>query len=109
MRASVADTFRRVAFQRSFAHRSCSHREAVEDRTSMARACPHCEEGGSDWVDLRMCLSCAERSAAAIARQDRHARAHFEATGHPLSARSSPARRGSGAMSDRAYLTSVEA
>ena len=83
MRAAIADTFRRVAFQRSFAHRPCSHLADVEDRTSTVRACPSCTARGSRWVHLRMCqtcgaIGCCDSSGA------RHARAHFEATGHPI-------------------------
>ena len=104
MREQVADTFRRVAFQRSFAHRLCAHLDGVADRTSTARACPHCEEGGRDWVHLRMFMTCG-MVGCCDSSQDRHARAHFETTGHPLIRSMEPGEAWVWCYVDRAYLT----
>jgi CPA2 family monovalent cation:H+ antiporter-2 len=103
MRATVADTFRRVAFQRSFRRRPCAHLAGVEDRTSTAQACPGCEEGGGPWVHLRMCLSCGSIGCCDSSKQQ-HARAHFEATGHPIIRSIEPGEAWGWCYVDRAYL-----
>ena len=103
MRANLAETFRRVWFERSLARRSCTHIDAVEDRTSAARACPTCEEHGSRWVHLRMCLTCGSVGCCDSSKP-RHARAHFEATGHPIVRSIEPGETWGWCYVDRAYL-----
>lgn len=106
MSPPVADTFRRIAFQRSFAHRDCSHLAAVQDRGSRATVCPSCEAEGDRWVHLRRCLTCGSVGCCDSSKA-RHARAHFEATGHPIIRSIEPGETWGWCYLDRAYLSST--
>ena len=104
MSPQVAHTIRRIAFQRSLAHRTCTHLAEVAERGSTAISCPLCDAEGGHWVHLRMCLicgsvGCCDSSAA------RHARAHFEATGHPLIRSIEPGEAWRWCYLDRAYMS----
>ena len=84
MHAKVADTLRRVAFQRSLAHRSCSHLEAGQAATTDGtRECLACTEEGTTWLALRKCQTCGSVGCC-DGSAGKHARGHFESTGHPI-------------------------
>ena len=108
MRQHVADAVRRFAFQRSFARRECTHLSEVADVRSSALACPSCQERGDPWVHLRMCLTCGSVGCCDSSPK-RHARAHFEATGHPLMRSVEPGEEWAWCYPDRAYLDSLAA
>ena len=63
---------------------SCSHlagvREDVEPRSS---GCEECEREGLRWTALRLCLTCGHVGCCDTS-PGRHARKHFEETGHPI-------------------------
>jgi uncharacterized UBP type Zn finger protein len=103
MRATVADTFRRVRFQRSFWRRPCAHIAGVGGSTSTAQSCPSCEASGAPWVHLRMCLACGSVGCCDSSKQQ-HARAHFEATGHPIIRSIEPGEAWGWCYVDRAHL-----
>ncbi len=46
-------------------------------------ACVDCLKIGGQWVHLRVCLSCAH-VACCDSSPNRHATAHYHATGHPI-------------------------
>jgi uncharacterized UBP type Zn finger protein len=102
------EAIRRFAFQRSFAKRDCAHLSAVGDVMPTARTCSSCEESGGRWVHLRMCLTCGSVGCCDSSR-DRHARGHFEATGHPLMRSIEPGDAWAWCYLDRAYIASVDA
>jgi monovalent cation:H+ antiporter-2, CPA2 family len=108
MRDQLANAVRRFAFQRSFARRECTHLSAVGDVRPGALVCPSCEERGDRWVHLRMCLTCGAVGCCDSSRE-RHARAHFEATGHPLMRSIEPGEEWAWCYPDRAFLASVQA
>jgi hypothetical protein len=63
--------------------KSCTHRNeivAVEPNTD---GCEECLKTGEQWVQLRMCLKCGHVGCCDSSK-NRHATAHFHATGHPL-------------------------
>ena len=45
--------------------------------------CEECLQSGSRWVHLRICRSCGHVGCC-DSSPNRHARKHFEATGHPI-------------------------
>jgi uncharacterized UBP type Zn finger protein len=47
------------------------------------RGCKECLEQGSPWVELRLCLACGHVGCC-DSSPNRHATAHFHATGHPV-------------------------
>lgn len=48
-----------------------------------SRGCKECLELGSRWVHLRLCLACGHVGCC-DSSPNRHATAHFHATGHPV-------------------------
>jgi uncharacterized UBP type Zn finger protein len=101
----VADTLRRFAMQRSLAPRSCSHiaAAAADVVVSEPAACRPCEQRGDDWLKLRMCLTCGAVGCC-DSSPGRHARAHFEMTGHPLIRSIEPGETWAWCYPDEAYL-----
>ncbi len=62
----------------------CSHLDAatgVEARTPSG--CEECLGSGDSWVHLRLCVSCGHVGCCDSSK-NRHATAHFRASGHPL-------------------------
>ena len=104
----LPDAVRRAVFQRSLAARACSHTANVadvgEDRSQPA-TCPSCEARGISWLKLRMCMTCG--NVGCCDSSAGHARAHFEATGHPLMRSIEPGETWAWCYPDQAYLGSV--
>ena len=107
MRERLADGFRRFAFQRSFAHRPCAHVIADADMAPQRMTCSAREDLGITWVHLRMCLTCGSIGCCDSSRQ-RHTRAHFRSTGHPVMRSIEPGEEWARCYPDRAYLGSEE-
>ncbi|CAN5834151.1 UBP-type zinc finger domain-containing protein [soil metagenome] len=65
---------------------TCSHLAAAPevDGVTGDALCQECAaDGKSTWAHLRMCLTCGHVGCCDSSPQ-RHATAHFEATGHPV-------------------------
>lgn len=63
---------------------SCEHiNEIVEDIQPLSQGCEACQRDGTWWVRLRMCLVCGHVGCC-DSSPHRHARKHFEETGHPV-------------------------
>jgi uncharacterized UBP type Zn finger protein len=64
---------------------SCVHlEEAVDATPQTSEGCQDCvAEGRSDWVHLRLCLTCG-RVGCCDSSPRRHATAHFAETRHPV-------------------------
>jgi uncharacterized UBP type Zn finger protein len=61
----------------------CSHLGSIRPVRPSADGCEDCLRIGSWWVHLRMCLSCGHVGCCDQS-PNRHATAHFRATGHPI-------------------------
>ena len=61
----------------------CSHLEQVREVVPSAQGCEDCLRSGGRWVHLRMCMTCGHVGCC-NSSPNRHATAHFEATGHPI-------------------------
>lgn len=72
----------RLAFNGQMADKPCSHLGEVHVTRSEAVTCSSC---GPDeiWPALRVCLTCGHVGCCDTSN-NKHARAHFEETGHPL-------------------------
>jgi uncharacterized UBP type Zn finger protein len=71
----------------------CSHLTALTDvRLAEAYACAECVKTGSRWVHLRTCQTCGV-TLCCDSSPNRHATAHFRATGHPVIASAEPGER----------------
>ena len=64
-------------------HDRCRHHSMIRRVTPGTRGCAECLVIGSAWVHLRLCRSCG-RVGCCDSSPHRHARAHFQATGHPV-------------------------
>jgi uncharacterized UBP type Zn finger protein len=63
----------------------CSHLDQVKllEPPGPVAGCPQCLASGSSWVHLRMCQICGQVGCC-DSSPNRHATAHFHASGHPL-------------------------
>jgi uncharacterized UBP type Zn finger protein len=106
-RSQITDLRRRFSFQGSFAHRHCAHLTAADAPSPVGATCPSCAEQGGHWVHLRMCLTCGSVGCCDTS-SEKHARAHFEATGHPVMRSIEPGEEWGWCYPDRAYLGAGE-
>ncbi len=69
----------------------CAHASDVKIRavSRPAEACEDCVPAGGRWINLRTCLSCGHVGCC-DSSPNRHARRHFEQTGHPVMTSSEP-------------------
>ena len=63
--------------------RRCSHLQTISEVTPSAEGCEECLAIGSDWVHLRLCLTCGHVGCC-DSSPNRHATKHFHATKHPI-------------------------
>lgn len=63
--------------------RACSHEGQIAGVEPNSMACEQCIASGDVWVGLRMCAICGETGCCDTSK-NRHARKHFEETGHPI-------------------------
>lgn len=62
----------------------CSHvADHVKNVKPHTRGCEECLKSNDTWVHLRMCLECGHVGCC-DSSPNRHARAHFHATHHPI-------------------------
>lgn len=61
----------------------CEHMEQVGSVTAVSDGCEGCRQNGDAWVHLRKCLTCGHVGCCDDSK-NKHATAHFEATGHPM-------------------------
>lgn len=63
---------------------TCHHFDQLETEAApLGSACERCLAMGDTWVHLRSCLYCGLVGCCDDSK-NKHARAHFEADGHPL-------------------------
>jgi hypothetical protein len=62
----------------------CSHQNQIKNvipRTP--EGCEECIAGGTDWVHLRLCMTCGHVGCCDDS-PEKHATKHFEQCGHPI-------------------------
>jgi uncharacterized UBP type Zn finger protein len=62
---------------------ACPHVKEIRKVKPSANGCEDCLKIGDTWVHLRMCLECGHVGCCDSSK-NRHARAHFHETQHPL-------------------------
>ncbi|MEM8932703.1 MAG: cation:proton antiporter [Acidobacteriota bacterium] len=62
---------------------SCSHVDRLRPVRPGTRGCEDCLRTGGTWVHLRVCMTCGHVGCC-DSSPGRHARAHAEASGHPI-------------------------
>ena len=61
----------------------CTHLDQIRYTQLIKHVCEDCVLTGDRWVHLRMCVICGH-VACCDSSKNKHATAHFKATGHPL-------------------------
>jgi uncharacterized UBP type Zn finger protein len=88
----------------------CAHLEAIVGRTTpvtpSSKGCQECLASGSDWVHLRLCLTCGHVGCCDNSR-NKHATKHFHATKHPVIRSFEPEEEWAWCYVDEAALDSV--
>ncbi len=59
------------------------HVKLIRDVTPSAEGCEDCLRVGSEWVHLRLCLTCGHVGCC-DSSPNRHARRHFDERQHPI-------------------------
>ena len=62
---------------------TCTHLNQVRDVRPKSQGCEECLKTGERWVQLRLCLSCGHVGCCDSSK-NKHATAHFHASGHPI-------------------------
>ena len=62
---------------------NCRHTAQTREVAPSADGCEACLAAGDAWVHLRVCLSCGHVGCCDSSK-NKHATAHFRATGHPV-------------------------
>ena len=62
---------------------TCAHLDQVRGVDPRTTGCEECLKIGGRWVHLRMCRTCGHVGCC-DSSPNRHATAHFRATGHPI-------------------------
>ena len=97
------DGLRRLVFQRSPKRRACHHLDQIRVVDPAEPICAQCASEGLTWVHVRMCMVCGEAACCDSSKQ-RHARRHFETTGHTLMRSVEPGESWGWCYVDNAYL-----
>ena len=99
----VGDSLRRIAFERSITPRGCTHPTDGIHPAVPAMSCPACAAEGTEWLKLRMCLTCGSVGCC-DSSAGHHAAGHFGQTGHPLMRSIEPGETWGWCYIHRAYL-----
>lgn len=83
----------------------CNHINGVEPVPARTPdGCEECLKTGSPWVHLRLCLVCGHVGCC-DSSPNKHATAHFHATGHPVMASFQPGERWGWCYVDKTEVT----
>ena len=63
--------------------RTCTHLDQVGDVRPSSDGCEDCLAIGSNWVHLRMCMTCGHIGCCDQSPM-RHASGHYHSSGHPI-------------------------
>lgn len=74
---------RRVVWSGRLRGGSCTHLGQIRDVTPSSAGCEECLKLGDSWVHLRLCLICGHVGCCDNSK-NKHATAHYHATGHPI-------------------------
>lgn len=83
---------------------ACTHTDQIQDvEPRTPGACEECVAQGSRWVHLRMCRTCGHVGCC-DSSPNKHATAHWRATGHPIVRSAEPGERWSWCYADEAIV-----
>jgi uncharacterized UBP type Zn finger protein len=79
------------------------HAKLIREVTPSAKGCEDCLKTGDRWVQLRLCLTCGHVGCCDSSK-NKHARAHYHATTHPIIQSFEPGEDWRWCYVDEAYL-----
>jgi uncharacterized UBP type Zn finger protein len=82
---------------------ACRHLDAIQEVVPSADGCEDCLRTGDAWVHLRLCLTCGHVGCCDSSK-NKHARAHFHATKHPIVQSFEPGEDWRWCYPDEAYI-----
>jgi uncharacterized UBP type Zn finger protein len=86
----------------------CAHVMAASPSTPRTpEGCEECLQSGDRWVHLRLCLSCGHIGCCDSSK-NKHATAHFNATGHPVIQSHQPGEEWVWCFADEVFADSLE-
>ncbi len=80
---SIWDTIRQKIWGRGLRKVQCSHIDLIQEVTPNTDGCEECLKIGDTWVHLRVCMICGKVGCCDNSK-NKHARKHFQASGHPI-------------------------
>ncbi len=69
--------------------RPCAHLDQISEVRPSADGCEDCLRIGSEWVHLRLCMTCGD-AGCCDSSPNRYASEHAATAGHPLTTSSEP-------------------
>jgi tellurite resistance protein TerC len=87
----------------AFPGKKCIHRDEIADVTPNTSGCEECLKSGEQWVQLRICLKCGHVGCCDSSK-NKHATAHFQASGHPVMRTLQPGESWKWCYVDRMYV-----
>lgn len=81
----------------------CTHLDQVKEVQPSAKGCEECLKTGDPWVHLRICLICGHVGCC-DSSVNKHARKHFEETGHPIIQSFEPGEKWRWCYIDKIYI-----
>lgn len=82
----------------------CAHIDQIRPAKPRAKGCEECLKIGSRWVHLRLCLTCGHVGCC-DSSPNRHARKHFQGSGHPIIQSFEPGENWRWCWIDETYVT----
>jgi tellurite resistance protein TerC len=82
---------------------SCTHTNEIADVGPNTEGCEECLKLGERWVQLRLCLKCGHVGCCDSSK-NKHATAHFQASGHPIMRTLQPGESWRWCYVDKAYV-----
>jgi predicted ester cyclase len=73
----------KVVFNGGVADKPCEHLDGIRVTEPTIDVCEECVASGDIWPALRLCLTCGYVGCCDTSK-NKHARAHYEQSGHPL-------------------------
>ncbi len=62
---------------------ACTHLDQIQNVSPTTENCEECMKEGTEWVQLRECLTCGHVGCC-DSSEGRHATRHFKETNHPI-------------------------
>lgn len=81
--AVMAQNTAEQEFKEALAHPDCTHLSMAQQVVPSSNGCYECEQQGTKWSSLRICLSCGHVGCSDDSLEQ-HALKHYQQTGHPL-------------------------